>query len=274
MKKHSIIISLITILQLINNCCYGQLVAVYKNDSLFNTIIDSNKKTFFVNSFHYKLKDKLPSGTYIIYNTNRVKGNKSLSAFILFKGTFKDSLREGVFEFYDENYKGKPSKLILKETYKNGILHGSYIEYNSSGKYYEGFYQNGKKDGFFITYNDGKVISSIAYYKNDIKKNSATYKNNILYSTENELLDNKLEQKIFYPNGNIYAYLLYENNKPIRMSEYYEDGIIKSDKIGEFLNTATDIQFSLEVILSKPIYKGKTTLFDTKGNITSEVIKE
>jgi hypothetical protein len=182
MKKH--VIFFISLFTLNSKYCYTQIFIIYKDDSLFKTIIDTNKISVFENNFRFKLKNKLPSGTYIVYNTSRTskEARQDSNRFLIFKGDFKDSLREGQFEFYDEHIKRKIPNLTLSETYKNGLLHGSYSEYNSSEKHYVGFYQNGKKEGFFITYNDKKEVTDIYYYEFDIKKSSVTYENNILYS--------------------------------------------------------------------------------------------
>lgn len=155
MKKLIKILLLITIISLTFQSYCQEII--YIDDSI-NVAIDSSSYTE-IKTLPRKLKD----GKYILVNikskdSNRINLNKNK----LVEGEYKDSLRQGVFNYYSPNYLIFNSKIFVKkvETYDKGLLNGYFGIFNESGEIaYEGYYKNNKKHGFFIRYKSDKIVS-------------------------------------------------------------------------------------------------------------------
>lgn len=120
----------------------------------------------------YDLKEKLADGEYIYLSIEKKDSAKrNLKDYTAIKGQYKNRLRQGRFEYY-QRYKVKKkweNKLMKVYTYKDGILDGYYMSGNSAYKTEEGYYQQGKRHGFFITYDfyGGGSIQKIELYLSD-----------------------------------------------------------------------------------------------------------
>ena len=141
--------------------------------------LDGNK--YFIGDF----KDSLLDGKWIYYRTNEPK-KKNIERYLDMEGEFQGSLRHGKFIFYHNTYNERkypqlpPPYIIVN--YSKGILDGEFIVFNSNGtKIQEGFFVNGKREGFFIDYFPAKYnnqIGEIYLYKNDSLVYSAKYDQN------------------------------------------------------------------------------------------------
>ena len=81
------------------------------------------------------------------------------------KGFYHNKIRTGEWRYFDEN----SEKLILVETYDNGVLDGYSCSYYDTGvPQFEGEYRNGVKSGEWKTYDpDGNLISVDKYGLSD-----------------------------------------------------------------------------------------------------------
>ncbi len=81
---------------------------------------------------------------------------------IRIKGTYKNNLRDSVWEYYFEN-----GKLWSTGTFKNGKSNGIFTIYNKDGSIYmKSSYKNGKPDGKWSFYQNNKIIKEV-YFSND-----------------------------------------------------------------------------------------------------------
>jgi len=249
-----------------------QNIIIYKDDILFKTLIDTSVKPLFEHTFYYRLKKKLPDGQYIVYNSNRKQVNAN--DFLLFKGQYLDSLREGLFEFYDEYSTDKTNNLILKETYQKGNLNGLYVEYNKLFKLHEGIYLNGSKCGNFISYDKKGSVKSVSYFEKDLIKSYTDYNGKKIHSMGLINYDVYLGEYRYYDeNENLKFETYYDKNNIVKIVEYYKNGIIKKISEGEFLDSQIDIALPIEIIVLTPLLKGKLVEFNENGKIISQINK-
>jgi antitoxin component YwqK of YwqJK toxin-antitoxin module len=130
----------------------------------------------------YDFKEKLPDGQYIYVSINRQDSTKvNFENFILIKGHFKDSLRNGKFEYY--GYCGTGRKINKNRNlseifnYHNGLLNGYYMAANCENILFEGNYKLGNRDGFFYTYDAYGILMKIEVFRNDTLQYFSTYPN-------------------------------------------------------------------------------------------------
>lgn len=179
-------INLIVFLVLFSSPAFCQTTYIFKDDSLLR-----NK---FIGEFENSLnqpyntvspidfKEKLPDGEYIyVWLHRKDSAKKDLKDYVYIKGQYKDSLRQGRFEYYTRyKEKGKwVNKLMKFYTYRDGLLDGYYISNLSISRYEEGYYKEGKRHGFFISYDfSGKgEIKEIELYEENVLKYKVVYKN-------------------------------------------------------------------------------------------------
>ncbi|GIV45108.1 MAG: hypothetical protein KatS3mg035_2231 [Bacteroidia bacterium] len=179
LKKYKIkmILLILSIIGLAN-LLYSQTIYIFRDDSLLKTkylggFENSLNQPYIITPF-FDLKERLPDGEYIVVNVNRKdSAKKDLNKYIEIKGQYKDSLRNGRFEYYRTfkiNGKWK-NKLTDIYTYKRGLLDGYYVSMSSLYKLYEGYYKDGKRHGIFITYDfrSGEMEEICVYIEDTLK---------------------------------------------------------------------------------------------------------
>lgn len=160
------------------NLLYSQTIYIFRDDSLLNKkylgrFENSLNQPYIITPF-FDLKERLPDGEYIVVNVNRKdSAKKDLNKYIEIKGQYKDSLRNGRFEYYRTfkiNGKWK-NNLTHIYTYKRGLLDGYYVSMSSLYKLYEGYYKDGKRHGIFITYDfrSGEMEEICVYIEDTLK---------------------------------------------------------------------------------------------------------
>lgn len=188
----------------------------------------------------FDFEDKMPNGQWLVLNFERAeKIPKTTEDQILISGNFKDSLRDGIFKYNLRCLEGK--RIVIKEGiicyYKNGLLHGYYISKNCNGQIIKsGWYDNGRKNGFFSYYYSSGNIKSIVLYQNDTITNWSYYhENGILYKNGTGALNNKNGIIYIYDNdGMLLKTEQYLNNELIGFVEYEKNGHIKREANGVF----------------------------------------
>ena len=225
--------------------CYTQTHLIFKDDNIYDSVFIANLKgVYFYNYYYsvplYDFKEKLPDGTWIVYNTVRKDSSKKNNdEYISMIGQFKDSLRNGTFRYYLQcNYK-KESRKIENITYnfKKGKLDGYYSSKNCSNKKRdEGFYKNGMKDGYFISYFREGQIEAIGLYKYDtLSEWSNYYKNGLIRSKgKGEGMLTNGEVLYFDSLGNNNRKEFYKNGKLLWFKEFYNNGVLQKSVEGEF----------------------------------------
>ena len=125
-------------------------------------------------------KDGFPVGDFYFYDeygdlkAKKVFSNNGADAEtsvyssqgrVIAKGLYHNKIRTGEWHYFDEN----SEKLILVETYENGVLEGYSCSYYDSGvPQFEGEYKNGVKFGEWKTYDpEGNLISVDKYGLSD-----------------------------------------------------------------------------------------------------------
>lgn len=131
----------------------------------------------------FDFKNNLSNGKWYYYQIKNCN-QKNIDEFLKVEGEFLDSARNGSFKYYylrgiETKNKQQPY-IIIK--YKKGLLDGEFAMFSSNGtKLYEGFFANGKRDGFFIEYDPVKLnntIRQIDFFINDTLQYSAKYNEN------------------------------------------------------------------------------------------------
>jgi antitoxin component YwqK of YwqJK toxin-antitoxin module len=126
-------------------------------------------------------KNSLPDGKWFYYRTKDCS-QKNIEAFLQIEGEFENSKRNGTFIYYYVNpasKKNKERQVHVLARYKAGLLHGQFKILSSNGtKLYEGNFDHGLKQGFFIEYDPVKLdntIRQIDYYVEDVLRYSSKY---------------------------------------------------------------------------------------------------
>jgi hypothetical protein len=180
---------------LLTTALKAQTTFVFKDDSVLLSQIMETTNNYSVQYEilpYYFFKDHLQDGTYYVIDLFKSdSASKKLMDFVIAKGQYKNTQREGRFEYFTLLKKSPYRILTTLYTYHNGVLHGSFIAGNSVHLTHEGFYSNGKRDGFFITYKDASnSISTIEVFDNGHLKYKGVYNNeNILTFEKNPILD-------------------------------------------------------------------------------------
>lgn len=126
-------------------------------------------------SGYFTFKECLPDGEYIYLgiSRNKLARVKDYERYILQKGNYVDSLRNGKFLIYSENYrhhKGEPLRVHAEINYSKGLLHGHVIHYYNHRPRCEGNYTLGVRDGFFYYYDweTGDLWETLLYDKGEL----------------------------------------------------------------------------------------------------------
>lgn len=161
----------ITLLQI--GCCQivnGQ-IKIYSDDST-ELYIEG-----FTNQFdqHYysvpfsDLKSHLPDGSYAYYSL-RMRDSAKFGAdkYLKIKGQYLNNQRSGQFVYYSTcGHRDKKRVMTDLLNYKEGLLNGYCMSQTCVSKIYEGYYTMGKRDGFFLSYDEEGEIAKIELFKND-----------------------------------------------------------------------------------------------------------
>lgn len=120
---------------------------------------------------YLKVEQKNPDGTLLftclIDTTNNKQDTLEKTDYypngnIRIKGTYKNNLRDGLWEYYFEN-----GKIWSTGTFKNGKSDGIFTIYNKDGSLFmKSSYKNGKPDGKWQFYENNKLKKEV-YFSND-----------------------------------------------------------------------------------------------------------
>jgi len=243
MNRYLIILILILIYQV----TVAQNVGQRGNDSIINyTDIQGNKQGKWIRKYE---KDKI---AYIGYfKNNKLVGNYkrwyysgALKADINYnddgsigyaklywdngklmaKGKYiNQNIKDSIWEYY-----GTDGALLLKESYKNGVLNGNTVAY----------FRNGNRSKL-APYNNGKLDGTYKEYWEDISgliRLEITYKNGVRYGPINVYYDNgkpylKGEYFSDLPHGKWIIY--YRDGKVEKEMEYYHGKLKNEEKYNE-----------------------------------------
>jgi antitoxin component YwqK of YwqJK toxin-antitoxin module len=250
---------------LVINDIRAQVHKVYDTDTNYVVWVLGNLKQeqyYFKHNFrNYPMcdfKDSLPDGIWEMYSKNGKKDH--LDA----RGTFKNSLKHGRFEYFNTHNE----KVSFYYEFLNGQLHGRYASFINEKYDGVGFYQFGKRDGYFIDYfRQSFSLRSVRFYKQDSLLHWMEYnEENGIKAVEGFGDDNFKNGVYFYYDTLGYRILSYtfENGKQIKTVEYYPKlNSIKIIAEGEFLNCKESWDKLCDI---KPI-NGLVKFFDIEGNI-------
>ena len=143
---------------------------------------------------------------------------------ILEAGSYKKGLLHGPFEAYE----GCGVAYSYKTAYKNGVEHGTYIEYDEGYLFMEGEMVNGLAEGKWTGYEYG-LVSWTEDVKNDITMS--------------------LTEFYYYDNGQISELWKYNGSEELHgvSEEYHQNGQLKSKveyKNGELLRVIEEYDFN------------------------------
>jgi antitoxin component YwqK of YwqJK toxin-antitoxin module len=117
--------------------------------------------------FYFENEQLMSEGQYMNQKKDSVWRNYNAQGFLVSKETFKNNRLNGekLIYYIQNQIETGEVKCALLETYKDSILHGSCIEFFSSGsKKQQGTYAQGKKVGIWETYHpDGSLATRIKF---------------------------------------------------------------------------------------------------------------
>jgi len=243
----------------------AQVHKVYYTDTNYVVRVMENPKQdqyyfkhHFLNYPMYDFKDSLSDGIWEMYSTNGKK--KYLEA----RGMFENYLKQGRFEYFNSH----DGKLSFFYEFLNGELHGRYASFVIDKLEGEGFYQFGKRDGYFIEYFiRPSSLRRVRFFKQDSLIHWMNYNlENGIRSVEGFGDDTFKNGIYFFYDSLGYKKLSYtfSKGKQIKTVEYYPKlNSIKIIAEGEFLNCIESWDNLCEVT---PI-NGLVRFFDIEGNI-------
>ena len=146
------------------------------------------------NQYYWQLKDSLPEGIYLVYNSDQVRVNKKCPLPIII-GSYANGKKNGIqLEYGYTLEKGKCRVNNFREiNYRDGKKHGieRFIFFPYADDYAvitkQGEFKDGLKNGFFIEYDRGVPIS-IEYFQNGKRIDSSFHllnKDLVKYPLEN-----------------------------------------------------------------------------------------
>lgn len=192
-------------------------------------VIDKYKNGSIARKF--KVKKGKKEGEDIVYFSK---------TFFIFDGgpaiirTFKNNILDGeVIEYNSLIFK---DAIIAKKNYKNGVPDGEWISYSKNGKYIAktGTFKNGLPDGEFnFNYSAGKINSKLNF-SNGLLNGPITY----FYSNGQPKIT------IDFVNGNMNGRIkLYSKNGILIYDIPVVNNIINSNNYGGFYNEQENIEF-------------------------------
>ena len=141
---------------------------------------------------------------------------------VLYAGSYKKGLLHGPYEEYD----GCGIAYSIKTNYKKGLEHGLYTEFNEGYLNLEGYMKNGKMDGKWAAYDYGRV-SKDSFYDDDELIRYVEY-----YYHENGKMQfkqsyNSSEEfdgisEAWHENGQLEARAEFDNGELVEIIEQYD----------------------------------------------------
>ena len=137
-------------------------------------------------------------------------------------GSYRNGLLHGAYE----EYEGCGVLYSYKTGFKNGVEHGRYIEYDEGYLYMEGEMVNGLAEGEWIGYEDGRVV-----WTEDVKNDITMSLTEFLYYDNGQISEknsyNGSEElhgfsEAYHSNGQLESKTLYENGELVRIIEKYD----------------------------------------------------
>lgn len=263
MRKNNLIL-LIVLLSWINTKTQAQAGYISVNDSnrvLYILELAQNNIYRYreLPPFDFK-NNTFEDGTWVI-----VQDIKKKNQNIITKGGFKEGFRNGKFEF--SFYKGKPQIIY---NFKKGKLDGLYQSYFLNRLIDEGYYKDGKRNGYFICHDQSSgTILSIENYENDSLKDWVKY-----YPSTGVPAQKGWGEKS-YLNGECIKYDtigqivqcgIYKNGLLIEFKEFYPNSkYLKTHSIGDF--KICDFNYNYLFYCDIKLENGVKTYYKENGDI-------
>lgn len=142
---------------------YCQIKLLFLDDIAFFSII--NERTAW--SF-YDLADSMPDGTYILYDVLK-QDSGSVEKKILLKCSYLNNRKNGLCEKTNYFFGTRKDLCYYSNGQKNGTENLYSLKDNQPSLFLEKHFEycNGKKDGFFIWYDNKGLIEQISIYRMD-----------------------------------------------------------------------------------------------------------
>ena len=146
-------------------------VSIYSDDSteLYIERFSDNLNQHYYSIPFSGLKSNLPDGSYAYYSTRRIDSSKSSSyEYLRMTGQYVNNQRSGQFRHYALcGRNGKERIMTDLLNYREGLLDGYCMSQTCTSKTYEGYYNMGKRDGFFVSYDEEGGIAKIELFRDD-----------------------------------------------------------------------------------------------------------
>lgn len=183
--------------------------------------------------------------------------------YLVARGKFKNSLKNGRFEYFNFHN----GKISFFYEFLNGELHGRYVSFINDRIDGEGYYQFGKRDGYFIEYYRPQLgLRRVSHFKHDTLIHWIEYDEKSGLKLIEGFGDKKFINGTYYvfdSIGYITKSYVFEKSKQIKYIEYYPKlNSIKIIAEGMFLNCSQSRGNLCDI---KPI-NGIVTYFDVYGN--------
>lgn len=264
MKKNNLNIILIISFLLFKLNIVAQVVYVSPNDTnkviyILEGAIKNENNYRELPPFDFK-NNNIADGTLII-SKKSIRNKKNFYAM----GNFIMGLRTGRFEYL--SYKGRPQIIY---NFKKGKLNGIYQAYFLDKLIDEGYYKDGKRNGYFIRHDQSSgTILSIENYENDSLKNWVKY-----YPSTGVPAQKGWGEKS-YLNGECIKYDtigqivqcgIYKNGLLIEFKEFYPNSkYLKTHSIGDF--KICDFNYNYLFYCDIKLENGVKTYYKENGDI-------
>jgi len=192
----------------------GDLKYMYKDSS----------KAFPLSCNEYLLKKTLPDGIYVI-----IKSKHDTCAIIKLKNKQYSGEQIWFQENTEKNDLFSKTYRYLINVYNNDVLQKESFYHINGHKISETIYQNGKKNGKEIFFNEnGKIVTENVFF-NDSLRNWITYYNNGNVKSEGyggfTYRENFLKE--YYENGTLKRTIYFLQGIPQNYFLFYDNGVIK-----------------------------------------------
>ena len=137
-------------------------------------------------------------------------------------GSYRNGLLHGAYE----EYEGCGVVYSYKTGFKNGVEHGKYVEYEEGYLYMEGQMVNGLAEGKWTGYEYGRVV-----WTEDVKNDITITLTEFLYHDNGQIAEknsyNGSEElhgisETYHNNGQLESKTLYEDGEIVRIIEKYD----------------------------------------------------
>lgn len=177
---------------------------LYEEENYKNDILDGEYKSYYRNGKIHTIgyhTNGVRSGEWKDYSEN----GKNIGIY-----TYNQNGRlDGKIIYYIPTDFSQKSYFRKETEYRDGILEGSYIVYDTKDRITEkGFHRNNEKDGQWIKYVEGKII----------------YEENYRNGRRDGV------QRYYYTNGKVSEEYVYNYGKEIEVRRYDENGNLKYER--------------------------------------------